>query len=268
MKNLTIKKVNENAVNNRKEIIENYISENGSAKGLKRDKAYRQTFTTQKRLTTKIRNEREKQFSDKLIGGEIKDEEIITTDGLFFDVLQTRDNPGGGDLFYNRYDNTGKDFNRVVAVIKDFNGNISVLKSESDIDIAISELFRDAARLQESERHYYRNNKGKLVRGTYSYPVISLGEAIKNKTKYITVNADFTQSRNNRLIDYDLPIKIGASGQEVELLQKWMRLDFPNKKVVVDSYFSTNTQSILKYATGKKEITLNEYRDIIQSKRP
>ncbi len=188
----TIKQTKLKFAEKRKDLINNYIEKNGSAKGIKKDKGYQKTFSTQKGVETKIRNQNEKTYiknnvvNDKGIVFDNKNLDLIERSGLFFDVLA----PLGedGDLFLDQYEDIDTD--KVVAVIRDFDGNIEVIKDKNKLEIRLAELFRQAAALQSKTR-VIKTVNGKRKKVTEVYPVVDVAKVQKGNVTYITVNCQY-----------------------------------------------------------------------------
>lgn len=188
----TIKQTQKKFAEKRRVLVSEYIAKNGSTQGIKKDKAYQKTFSTQKGVETKIRNQNEKSYiknnvvNDKGIVFDNKNLDLIERSGLFFDVLA----PLGedGDLFLDQYQDIDTD--KIVAVIRDFDGNIEVIKDKNKLEIRLAELFREAAALQSKTR-VVKTVNGKRRKVTEVYPIVDVAKVEKGNTTYITVNCEY-----------------------------------------------------------------------------
>ena len=188
----TITQTQKKFADKRRNVISDYIRVNGSTQGIKKDKAYQKTFSTQKGVETRIRNQSEKKYiknnvvNDKGIVFNNKNLDLIGRSGLFFDVLA----PLGedGDLFMDQYEEIDTD--KIVAVIRDFDGNIEVIKDKNKLEIRLAELFREAAALQSKTR-IIKTVNGKRRKVTEVYPVVDVAKVEKGNTTYITVNCEY-----------------------------------------------------------------------------
>lgn len=84
-------------ISRRKEIKQEYIEANGSARGIKSDKRFKQTFTTQKRLLTYYENKKEADAIAKK-KPEPPDTILIEPGAPYFEALRN-DSDGGGAIF-------------------------------------------------------------------------------------------------------------------------------------------------------------------------
>jgi hypothetical protein len=197
--NNTIKNIKFNSAQKRAAIKALYIQDNKTAKGIKSDKEYRKTFSTQKALESKVRNKNEKGLLKNIYRDEKPSEKLktklVTQDGLFFDVLGKDSEEG--DLFFDAKNKSTKKAQKTgkkhKAVIVGFDGKIEVIESDSKIDIKISELFRECAKLQEGQRYYEKNKKGKRVKRTANYPYISISRGETDKNIYTVVVCNFEE---------------------------------------------------------------------------
>lgn len=200
-KNTSIRNIKTNFSEKRREIKSDYINRFGTTKGVKSSKEYKQTLATQKSLETRVRNSYAKNAYEGKIEPEIRPEQgktqklsdvdIITSDGLFFDVLN-ESGENGDVFFYALEESRAFNYKKTVVVIEDFKGKVKVYREDVAIDKAIAELYREAARLQNTKGNRTISGKGKnKKRVTTTYPVVSVASATISGINYVTISAKF-----------------------------------------------------------------------------